>query len=146
MVLNGHKPRTKSKEQFLNELEAIYKIGWRAGIFIVDDNFIGNKKKLKEEILPALNEWMKARQYPFSFLTEASINIADDDELMGLMVQAGFDTLFIGIESPSEESLAECGKLQNRNRDLLLSVKTLQNRGFQVQGGFIVGFDSDTAS
>jgi radical SAM superfamily enzyme YgiQ (UPF0313 family) len=146
IVLNGHKPRTKSKEQFISELEAIYKLGWRSGIFIVDDNFIGNKKKLKEEVLPALIAWMKSRKYPFSFITEASINVADDEELMDLMVQAGFDTLFVGIESPSEECLTECGKTQNKNRDMLISVKTLQNRGFQVHGGFIIGFDSDIAT
>ncbi|HJX03882.1 MAG TPA: DUF4070 domain-containing protein, partial [Dehalococcoidia bacterium] len=144
--LNGHQPRTKSKEQFIAELEAIYRLGWRSGIFIVDDNFIGNKRKLKDEILPALIAWMKSRQYPFSFMTESSINVADDEELMDLMVQAGFDTLFIGIESPSEECLAECGKTQNRNRDMLISVKKLQNRGFQVHGGFIIGFDSDIAT
>jgi radical SAM superfamily enzyme YgiQ (UPF0313 family) len=101
---------------------------------------------LKEEILPAIIEWTKARHRPFTFLTEASINVADDEELMELMIQAGFNTLFIGIESPSEDSLAECGKKQNKNRDLLLSVKKLQNRGFQIQGGFIVGFDSDIAA
>lgn len=146
VVLNGHVPRTKGREQFLAELEAIYNIGWRGGIFIVDDNFIGNKKKLKAEILPALIDWMEEKKRPFSFLTEASINIADDDELMNLMVKAGFDTLFIGIESPSAESLAECGKIQNKNRDMLQAVKNLQNRGFQIHGGFIVGFDSDIAS
>lgn len=146
VVLNGHKPRTKSKEQLISELEAIYKLGWRESIFIVDDNFIGNKRKLKEEILPALIAWMKSMEHPFSFLTEASINLADDEELMDLMVQAGFDTVFVGIESPSEECLAECGKLQNKNRDLLISVKKLQNRGFQVHGGFIIGFDSDIAT
>jgi radical SAM superfamily enzyme YgiQ (UPF0313 family) len=146
VVLNGHKPRTKSKEQFISELEAIYRIGWRGGVFIVDDNFIGNKRKLKEEVLPAVIEWMNAKKHPFTFLSESSINVADDDELIDLMIQAGFDTLFIGIESPSEDSLAECGKLQNKNRDLIQSVKKLQNRGLQVHGGFIVGFDSDITS
>lgn len=146
VVLNGHEPRTKGKEQLISELEAIYKLGWRGGIFIVDDNFIGNKKKLKAEVLPALIAWMQANDHPFSFLTEASINVVDDEELMELMIQAGFDTLFIGIESPSAECLAECGKIQNKNRDLLTSVKKLQNYGFQVHGGFIVGFDSDIAS
>jgi len=146
VILNGHRPRTKGKEQFLRELEAIYRLGWRNGVFIVDDNFIGNKKKLKEEILPALVEWMKSRKYPFSFMTELSINISDDDELADLMIRAGFDTLFIGIESPSEASLAECGKVQNKNRDLIGAVKKLQNQGFQIHGGFIVGFDSDVAT
>jgi radical SAM superfamily enzyme YgiQ (UPF0313 family) len=146
VVLNGHNPRTKSKEQFISEVEAVYKLGWRSGTFIVDDNFIGNKKKLKTEILPALISWQKAREYPFTFLTEASINLADDNALMDLMVQAGFDTVFVGIESPSEECLAECGKSQNKNRDLLTSVKKLQRSGFQVHGGFIIGFDSDIST
>jgi radical SAM superfamily enzyme YgiQ (UPF0313 family) len=146
IILNGHKPRTKTKEQMLAELEELYKFGWRGGIFIVDDNFIGNKKKLKAEILPAIIQWMKERKYPFSFLTEASLNLADDEELMHLMVEAGFDTVFIGIESPNEESLVECNKIPNKNRDLVASVKKVQNHGFQVLGGFIVGFDSDPIS
>jgi len=146
IILNGHKPRTKSKEQMLAELDALYNEGWRGGIFIVDDNFIGNKRKLKAEILPAIIQWMKERKHPFSFLTEASLNLADDEELMQLMVEAGFDTVFVGIESPNEESLIECNKLPNKNRDLAASVKKIQNHGFQVQGGFIVGFDSDPLS
>jgi radical SAM superfamily enzyme YgiQ (UPF0313 family) len=145
-VINGHKPRTKDKNQILGELDALYREGWRDSIFFVDDNFIGNRKKLKSEILPAIIEWMQRRKHPFSFLTEASINLADDKELMRLMAEAGFDTLFIGIETPNEESLQECNKIANKNRDLLSSVKTLQNYGFQVQGGFIVGFDSDPPS
>jgi len=146
IVLNGHKPRTKSKEQMLAELDALYQQGWRGGLFIVDDNFIGNKRKLKAEILPAIIQWMKERKHPFSFLTEASLNLADDEELMRLMVEAGFDTVFIGIESPNEESLVECNKLPNKGRDLVASVKKIQNHGFQVMGGFIVGFDSDPLS
>ena len=146
VVLNGHRPRTKSKEQMLAELDALYNRGWRDGIFIVDDNFIGNKRKLKEEILPAIVGWQKARKYPSMLLTEASINLADDEELMRLMVEAGFDTVFVGIESPNEESLVECSKHQNTNRDLIASVRKIQNQGLQVQGGFILGFDSDPAS
>lgn len=146
IILNGHKPRTKSKDQMSAELESLYHHGWRGGVFIVDDNFIGNKKKLKAETLPAIIKWSKEKKYPFSFLTEASINLADDDELMQSMSDAGFDTVFIGIETPNEESLAECNKLQNKGRDLAASVKKLQNHGFEVQGGFIVGFDSDPAS
>ena len=146
VVLNGHKPRTKSSEQLLQEFDLLYKLGWRNGVFIVDDNFIGNKKKLKAEILPAIIKWMKEKKYPFSLFTEASINLADDEELMKLMVDAGFNMVFVGIETPNEESLAECGKSQNVNRDLLASVKILQNRGLQVQGGFIVGFDNDPLS
>ncbi|GAH32205.1 unnamed protein product, partial [marine sediment metagenome] len=146
IILNGHKPRTKSKEQMLAELDALYNEGWRDGLFIVDDNFIGNKRKLKAEILPAIIQWMKERKHPFPLLTEASLNLADDEELMQLMVEAGFDTVFVGIESPNEESLVECNKLPNKNRDLVASVKKIQNHGLQVMGGFIVGFDSDPLS
>lgn len=142
-ILNGRKPRTKHKVQFLAELEVLFQLGWRGNIFIVDDNFIGNKIKLKHEILPALIEWSKERNYPFSFLTEVSINLADDDELAQLMVNAGFDSIFIGIESPNPKSLAECGKYHNLERDMLASVKKLQNLGLMVSGGFIVGFDND---
>ena len=145
-VLNGHVPRTKGKEQLLRELDALYKRGWRDSVFIVDDNFIGNKRKLKTEILPALIKWMKRKRYPLSLFTEASINLSDDEELMRLMVKANFDTVFVGIETPNEESLSECGKFQNKNRDLVASVKKLQSYGLQVQGGFIIGFDSDPPS
>jgi radical SAM superfamily enzyme YgiQ (UPF0313 family) len=130
----------------MNELEALYRHGWRSGVFIVDDNFIGNKRKLKAETLPAIIDWSKKRKNPFTFLTEASINLADDDELLGLMIEAGFDRVFIGIESPNEESLAECNKVQNKGRDLVASVKKIQNYGLEVQGGFIIGFDSDPIS
>jgi len=146
VVLNGHKPRTKGREQILAELDALYNYGWRSGVFIVDDNFIGNKKKLKAETLPAIIEWSKEKKYPFSFYTEVSINLAEDEELMQLMNEAGFDRIFIGIETPNEESLAECNKLPNKGRDLTALVKKLQNHSFEVQGGFIVGFDSDPIS
>ena len=146
IILNGHKPRTKDKDQVVNELEALYSRGWRGGVFIVDDNFIGNKRKLKAEILPAIIKWMKERKYPFSFNTEASINLADDKGLMQLMVKTGFNTVFVGIETPNEESLVECNKFQNANRNLVASVKKIQNYGLEVQGGFIVGFDSDPIS
>ena len=146
VLLNGHTPRTKDKEQLLTELDELYRRGWRGGVFIVDDNFIGNRKKLKLEILPAIIEWQKGKRYPFALSTEASINLADDEELMRLMVDAGFCTVFIGIETPNEESLLECAKMQNQNRDLVASVKKIQNYGLEVQGGFIVGFDSDPLS
>lgn len=146
VVLDGHKPRTKSKEQVISELDAVYEAGYRGGVFIVDDNFIGNKKKLKAEILPLIARWQEQRNYPFTFLTEASINMADDEELMQLMSGAGFNNVFVGIETPNEESLCECNKYANKNRDMAASVRILQNHGFQVMGGFIVGFDSDPAS
>lgn len=144
--LFGHAPRTKSTSQIIEELEAIYALGWRGGIFFVDDNFIGNKKKLKEEVLPALARWMREKEHPFTFFTEASINISDDVELMDLMVDAGFDNVFIGIETVDEDSLAECNKIQNTRRDLVESVKIIQQHGMQVQGGFILGFDNDKPS
>ena len=145
-MLNGRIPRTKTTTQFLGELDTMYNLGYRGPISIVDDNFIGNKRKLKEEMLPLLIEWSKERKYPFSFITEVSINLADDDLLMDLMIEAGFNSIFVGIETPSTESLQECGKSQNLKRNLVTSVKKLQERGFIVSAGFIVGFDSDTTS
>ncbi len=146
IILNGHRPRTKDKSQIVAELEALYAHGWRGSVFIVDDNFIGNKRKLKAEILPAIIKWMEEKKYPFSLFTEASINLADDEELMQLMVEAGFNTVFVGIETPNEESLVECNKFTNINRDLVASVKKIQGCGLEVQGGFIIGFDSDPIS
>jgi len=146
VILNGHKPRTKSKDQILEELEVLYAQGWRSSVFFVDDNFIGNRKRLKTEILPYLIDWMKQKKYPFSFFTEASINLSDDEELMRLMVKAGFNKVFIGIETPNEESLTECNKYVNKNRDLIACVKKIQDNGLEVQGGFIVGFDNDPHS
>lgn len=144
--LYGRVPRTKSAGQLIAELEKIYSLGWREGVFFVDDNFIGNKKKLKDDILPSLVQWMEERKRPFYFSTEASINLADDEELMRMMARAEFITVFVGIETPHEESLIECDKVQNRNRDLIASVKKIQDFGLEVQAGFIVGFDQDPAS
>ena len=146
VTLNGHRPRTKTREQVVKEFEALYSHGWRGSVFIVDDNIIGNKKKLKEEILPAIIEWRKTRSQAPSLFTQLSINLADDEELMRLMVKAGFDRVFIGIEAPNQGSLEECNKSQNENRDLVAAVKKIQNFGMEVQAGFIVGFDSDPAT
>ncbi len=140
--LLGHRMRLKSTAQLIAELDKIYALGWRRGIFIVDDNFIGNKRILKEEVLPALIEWRKGKKGCL-FTTEASVNLADDDTLIELMVKAGFTQVFVGIETPDDVALAECSKSQNRNRDMVSSVKKLQQMGLQVMGGFIVGFDSD---
>jgi radical SAM superfamily enzyme YgiQ (UPF0313 family) len=146
IILNGHRPRTKNTTQIIAELDALYNVGWRSGVFVVDDNFIGNKKKLKSEILPAIIEWRRSKRRPFSLNTETSINLADDDELINLMVEAGFNAVFVGIESPNEDSLQECAKTQNSNRDLEAAVRKLHNAGLEVQGGFIVGFDNDPLS
>jgi radical SAM superfamily enzyme YgiQ (UPF0313 family) len=141
--LNGRRPRTKTREQILAELENIYRLGWRAGVFFVDDNLIGNRRVLKNEILPAVREWMEEKNHPFSFVTQVSIDLADDDDLLDSMYRAGFDVVFVGVETPSEEGIAECGKTPNKGRDMVEAVKKIQGYGFQVQGGFIVGFDSD---
>lgn len=141
-ALLGHRMRLKSTEQLIAELDKIYSLGWRRNIFIVDDNFIGNKRILKEKILPAMIEWRKGKKGCL-FLTEASVNLSDDDRLIELMVKAGFTQVFVGIETPDDTALAECSKSQNRNRDLVSAVKKLQQMGLQVMGGFIVGFDSD---
>jgi radical SAM superfamily enzyme YgiQ (UPF0313 family) len=133
-VLYGHKVRTKSKDQILDELKALYSQGWRGDVFFVDDNFIGNRKKLKRSVLPSMIEWMERKRHPFNYNTEASINLSDDVGLMKLMVKAGFDSVFVGIETPNEESLAECNKVQNKNRDLVACVKKIQKCGLQVQG------------
>jgi len=146
VVMNGHVPRTKDSAQVVAELDALYEHGWRGAVFFTDDNFIGNKNKLKSEILPAIINWNSQNGYRFSFVTEASINLADDETLMLMMSEAGFDIVFVGIESPNEESLVECNKMPNKGKDLLTAVKTIQNHGMQVQGGFIVGFDEDPPS
>jgi len=144
-ALFGHRVRFKTARQIISELDVLYSLGWHGQIFFVDDNFIGNKRYLKTQLLPALIEWRKNKR-GMSFNTEASVNLADDETLMEMMVAAGFDAVFIGIETPDEESLTECNKTQNKNRDLIETVKCIQRAGLQVQGGFIVGFDHDTRS
>ncbi len=143
--LLGHKVRTKTTEQVVRELDAMSASGWRGNVFFVDDNFIGNKRHLKTDLLPRLAAW-RADKPGITFQTEASINLADDGELMDQMVAAGFDTVFVGIETPESAALAECNKTQNEHRDLVADVKRMQRAGLQVQGGFIVGFDSDGPS
>ncbi len=142
--LLGHKVRMKRTSQIINELDALYNLKWRGSVFVVDDNFIGNKNQIKNDLLPAMKKWMEEHKYPFTFNTQTYINLADDKELMQMMVEAGFSSTFIGIETPEEKSLQSCNKVQNNNRDLLNSVKKIQQAGIQVSAGFIVGFDSDT--
>ncbi len=144
--LFGHVLRTKTTVQIIAELDSLYTAGWQGEIFFVDDNFIGKKEKLKKELLPAMIAWMDLKNHPFCFNTQASMNLADDEELMRLMVLAGFDCVFVGIESPDEISLAECNKTQNTGRNIVAAVKKIQQFGMQVQAGFIVGFDTDKPS
>ncbi len=145
-VLYGRKVRTKSAEQVVLELESLYSHGWRGDLFLVDDNFIGNRAKLKRDVLPAMIEWSNAHGNPFIIQTEASIDICDDPELMKMMVAAGFDGVFIGIETPHDESLVECAKIQNTGRDMLESVRQIKAAGLDVTAGFILGFDNDPAA
>lgn len=142
IIMNGRIPRTKEDDQMIRELDALYDRGWRGTVFIVDDNFIGNKKKVKK-LLPKVIQWNKERRYPFNFITEASLNLADDQELLEMMSEANFSQVFLGLETPNEVSLTECNKLQNTERDLVGSVKRIQKAGIEVMGGFIVGFDND---
>jgi len=137
----GRVPRTKSIQQMLAEFEVLRDLNWRGTVFIVDDNFIGNKKNVRL-LLPALAEWQKRNGYPFSLLTESSVNLADDEPLLEDMREAGFRRVFLGIETPVEESLKEAQKSQNRG-NLLESVKKIQSYGMEVMAGFIVGFDND---
>jgi len=138
----GRRPRTKAIAQVLAELDQLYAAGWREAVFIVDDNFIGNKKRAKE-LCAALAEWRGQHKKSFDFLTEASLNLADDAELMQLMKDAGFVSVFLGIETPDESGLISANKLQNTRRSLLDSVELIQSYGMQVMGGFILGFDTD---
>ncbi|MBE7501964.1 MAG: B12-binding domain-containing radical SAM protein [Verrucomicrobiales bacterium] len=142
IVMNGRVPRTKTPGQIITELEGLRQRGWKGMVFIVDDNFIGNRGHTKA-LLRELIAWRRRTRSGIGFLTEASVNLAEDPELVGLMVEAGFKKVFVGIETPAAESLEECHKLQNQGRDLVAAVATLQRAGLQVMGGFIVGFDND---
>jgi radical SAM superfamily enzyme YgiQ (UPF0313 family) len=145
-ALLGHKVRVKSSDQILVELSNIYHTGFRGNVFFVDDNFIGNKYLLKKSLLPEVARWNKEHKYPFVFTTEASIDLAGDQQLMKQMVEAGFEKVFVGIESPEELSLQECNKTLNIKHELLDSIKLIHAAGIEVSAGFIVGFDSDTPS
>jgi radical SAM superfamily enzyme YgiQ (UPF0313 family) len=138
----GRQPRTKAVEQVLAELDQLQQAGWRDAVFVVDDNFIGNKKRAKE-LLTAMAEWGRAHAYPFRFITEASLNLADDLELLQLFKDARFTSVFLGIETPDELSLIANNKMQNTHRNLLDSIQRIQQYGIEVMGGFILGFDTD---
>ena len=143
-ALLGKKPRTKEPLQVIDELDALYQAGWRGPVFFVDDNLIGNRREVRK-LLPEIASWRKGKK-PLPLYTEATINLADDEPLQKAMVDAGFDTIFVGIETPDEQALQECKKTQNSKRDLTADVRKLHRAGLQVQAGFIVGFDSDTPS
>lgn len=140
--LFGHKPRTKEPAQFIAEMEAAYATGFTGSLFVVDDNFIGNRRAVKA-LLREIGPWQQERGYPYKLSTEASIDLAEDPELLDLMVAAGFNMVFVGIESPVAESLEAIGKKQNLRNDVATSIRTIQARGIDVTGGFIIGFDSD---
>jgi len=142
IVMYGRQPRVKTPDQMIAELDALVDRGWEGPVFVVDDNFIGNKAKVKV-LLQELIAWRKRRGIRFCFTTEASLNLADFPDLMELMVQAGFKKVFVGIESSAEDSLLECAKVQNTRRDMAAAIRKIQNAGMEVMGGFILGFDSD---
>jgi radical SAM superfamily enzyme YgiQ (UPF0313 family) len=142
VAMFGNNPRTKTPEQFLTEMQSLYNVGYRGSLFIVDDNFIGNKKNVKK-LLPEIISWQKKMDYPFVLFTEASVNLAGDEELMNMMVQAGFNMVFLGIETPVKESLILTHKMQNVKSDLLENVHKIQRKGIEVTAGFIIGFDND---
>jgi radical SAM superfamily enzyme YgiQ (UPF0313 family) len=141
-TLFGRRPRIKTTQQTIAELDNIYNVGWRGRIYLVDDNLMGNRPALRNELLPAIIKWKQGKP-GISFHTQITLNLADDQELMDLMYEAGFDWIFIGIETPHEDSLAECNKKQNMRRNMPEQIRCLQRNGLQVQGGFIVGFDHD---
>lgn len=138
----GRKSRVKGVDQFIRELDAVYETGFTGNLFVVDDNFIGNKKEVKH-LLPKIAEWQKEKNYPFKLSTEASINLAHDEALLDMMVASGFNMVFVGIETPDQETLALTKKCQNLQGNIIDDIKTIQEAGIEVTGGFIVGFDSD---
>lgn len=142
-LLFGHRTRVKSAERLIAELDSLIKAGWKGTVFLADDNSIGNKHRFKYELLPALIAWQKKTGHRVLLSTEVSVNLAQDQELINLMVKAGFDSVFIGIETPNQDALAECGKKQNQGQDLAEAVRILQRSGLMVKAGFIVGFDAD---
>ena len=142
IVLYGRKPRTKTPEQLIAELQSIYDLGWRRSIFLVDDNFIGNKRNAKL-LLPAIRQWQEEKGYPFSFATEASVDLADDDEMMRMMHEARFESVFLGIETPDEASLETARKIQNTRHPLDEAVDKITANGIRVMAGFIIGFDGE---
>ena len=144
VILNGHESRMKTIPQIIGELNALYRLGWRGHVFVCDDNFIGNPRVCREDLLPALIQWMRAHAYPFVLTSAVSINLARNPDIMKMMVEAGFDRVTIGIESPNPDSLKETNKLQNLRQDLLKAIHEIQTFGLEVQAGFIVGFDHDT--
>ncbi|BAU12002.1 radical SAM domain protein [Leptolyngbya sp. NIES-3755] len=144
IVLYGRKPRTKSPEQLLAELDRLYELGWRRTIFMVDDNFIGNKRNVKL-LLRAMKDWMEEHNYPFHLSTEASVDLAQDDELMELMVESNFNAVFLGIETPDEASLSLTNKHQNTRNSLSDAVDAIARKGLRVMAGFIIGFDNETS-
>ncbi|MDX2271723.1 MAG: B12-binding domain-containing radical SAM protein [Cyanobacteriota bacterium] len=144
IVLYGRKPRTKTPEQLLAELQTLYDLGWNRSVFVVDDNFIGNQRNVKV-LLRQLIPWMQERGYPFSFITEASVNLAEDPELLELMVEAGFDSVFLGIETPDEASLDLTKKFQNNRQPLVESCQRITQAGLRLLAGFIIGFDGEKA-
>jgi radical SAM superfamily enzyme YgiQ (UPF0313 family) len=142
ITLYGRKPRTKDIDQTLRELQTLYDLGWRGSIFIVDDNFIGNQRNVKL-LLRSLIPWMEEREYPFTFLTEASVNLAEDEELLELMAKAGFYGVFLGIETPDQDSLKMTGKNQNTRSPLTVACERINQAGLMIYAGFIIGFDSE---
>lgn len=142
IALYGRKPRTKTPEQTIAELQTLYDLGWRGSVFIVDDNFIGNQRNVKQ-LLRSLIPWMAERNYPFTFMTEASVNLADDDELLQLMVEAGFFSVFLGIETPDQDSLKVTKKVQNMRSPLVEACQKINHAGMLIYAGFILGFDGE---